>query len=216
MAREDPTQHTLTEDEIRDLSLSTVGLGVAFTLLFFGGENLDEFLFSWRVIPAFLASTLLVAISFIPHEMAHRVTARSMNAYAEYVMWTPGVMLAVLSSFLGVVFAAPGGVRMYTRSGERYGLTVPDLELKMIGYVAIVGPLINISLAVLFAFMSVPITSLELYGVNLLVLGSRVNGYLAIFNLLPFYPMDGYKVLRWNSPVWIASMVMGILTFIII
>lgn len=210
-------EHTLSEEEIKDLAISTIGLGLAFSLLYFGGAAPQDFVLSLQFIPALVVATALVAISFIPHEMGHRVTARSMDAYAEYEMWKPGVALAVLSSFLGAVAAAPGGVKMYTRSSERYGLSVPQLNLKMIGYVAIVGPLMNISLAVIFSFLATSIpTSPQLYGVDLLFLGARINGFLAVFNLMPFHPLDGYKIIRWNTTIWAVTLAMALLTFILI
>ena len=33
--------------------------------------------------------------------------------------------------------------------------------------------------------------------------GFSVNSFLAAFNLLPFYSLDGIKVLKWNAKNWI-------------
>lgn len=33
--------------------------------------------------------------------------------------------------------------------------------------------------------------------------GFSVNSFLATFNLLPFYTLDGVKVLKWNAKIWI-------------
>lgn len=209
-------EHTLEMKEIEDLAISTLGLGVAFAIWRFAPfGDVASFLLSPEVIPAVIVSCILVGISFIPHEMAHRVTARSMNTYAEYKVWMPGVVLAVVSSLFGFVFAAPGGTQMYDRAGERYGLSVPELTIQMIGYVSIVGPLINISLAVLFSFLSMSVTGVELYGHDLFLFGARINSFLALANLLPFYPIDGYKILRWNSGAWILTVLLALLTFII-
>lgn len=209
-------QPTLSSGEVRDLAVSTLGLGVAFAILFFAPRNdVQSFLLSVEVVPAVIASTALVALAFIPHAMAHRVTARSMDAYAEYEMWVPGIVLAVLTSLLGVVFAAPGGTRMHLGKGERFGLSETDLTPKVIGYTSVIGPLISISLAILFALIALSVAGPELYGVNLLVMASRINGYLAVFTLLPFYPLDGYKVLRWSTWMWGLTMLLGILTFFV-
>lgn len=206
----------LSGEEIRDLAISVAGLGLAFTIMYFGGGDPVGFLLSPAVIPALLVTMALVAFSFIPHEMSHRVTARSMDTYTEYRMWTPGVALSVLTSFIGFVFAAPGGFRMYMRAAERWGLRVEGITIKMIGYVAISGPLINISLAVMFSFLSASISGVELFGRDLFFLGARINTFLALFTLVPIYPMDGYKVLRWSATTWLFTLAMAILTFFLL
>ncbi|MDY6776796.1 MAG: site-2 protease family protein [Candidatus Nanohaloarchaea archaeon] len=201
----------ITDDEMKDLAASTLGLGLAFAFLFFSAGDPLGYVVSPGFIPGIVAAMALVAISFLPHEMAHRTTARAINAYAEYRMWTPGVVIAVLSSIFGFVFAAPGGVEIYTRRGERYG-TWEDLKPRHIGIISIVGPLINVSMAVIFAFLA-QIFTLGFQGHNLLALGADLNSFLAVFNLLPFYPMDGYKVLRWNILLWVSTTALAVLTF---
>ncbi len=85
----------------------------------------------------------------------------------------------------------------------------------MIGYVSITGPLLNISLAVVFALFAETIT-VGLYGVDVLLMASRVNTFLALSNLVPIYPMDGYKVLRWSSTTYLFTLGMALLTFFLI
>lgn len=202
---------SLSQREVRDLVISTVGLGLAFTILFFG-DSRPDFLLTREFLPAFAAATALAAVSFIPHEISHRVSARATKCYAEYRMWTPGVIIAVLSSFLGVVFAAPGGVEMHTRRAERYGHWESKLTVKDVGLVAALGPLMNIMIAVIFAFLADAFT-ITLQGHNLLVLGIHLNAFLAVFNMLPFHPLDGYKVLRWNTPLWLFILLLSGLLF---
>jgi len=38
-------------------------------------------------------------------------------------------------------------------------------------------------------------------------LGSRVNLFLATFNMLPIMPLDGAKVFRWNKLIWVGFFV---------
>lgn len=212
-------EHTLSDEEIKGLSWTALGLSLAFTILLFAPEaeqGMMDFMLSLDVIPAFLTTMGLVLVSFIPHEMAHRVTARSMDAYAEYEMWAPGLFISVLTAFLGFVFAATGGTRMYVRTRERYGLSVPDLTLKMIGFVAMVGPLLNVSLAVVFAFFSQAVQVPAVQGVNPLIAGATINSYMALFSLLPVYPIDGYRILRWNPKMWALTGIMAILTFFLV
>jgi Zn-dependent protease len=70
------------------------------------------------------------------------------------------------------------------------------------GRIAVAGPLANILIAVLayglyhFVFFEV--------GVLGKIMGfiALVNALLAAFNLLPFGPLDGVKVIRWNGIAW--------------
>ncbi|MCJ7478556.1 MAG: metalloprotease [Candidatus Nanohaloarchaeota archaeon QJJ-7] len=197
--------------ELRGLGISILGLGFAFAVLFFGDSS-PRFLLQPEFLPALVVATGLAAASFTPHEAMHRVTARALNAYAEYRIWKPGVVLAVLSSFLGVVFAAPGGVKMHTKRGERYGYWAPTLDIDQTGVIAVVGPLINVMIAVILAFLAGSYT-IMFQGTNLLTVGSNINAFLAVSNLLPFYPMDGYKVLRWNTFIWAVVITLSILLF---
>jgi Zn-dependent protease len=34
---------------------------------------------------------------------------------------------------------------------------------------------------------------------------ASVNAFLAVFNLIPFYPLDGEKVNSWNPLLWASS-----------
>lgn len=213
-------RHTLRSEEIRDLALAAFGLGAAFALWRFGtAADAPASLVSAEFAGMVGLATGLVAVSYIPHVMAHRVTARSMDAYAEFELWRPGVVIAMLTAVLGVVVAAVGGTRMYDRDAERYGLTIPHLNVKMIGFISVIGPLINISLAVLFAFMATAVQDTTAAGISLfqvMQFGANINSFMALASLLPFYPMDGYKILRWSTTMWILSILLGALTFLLV
>ena len=37
------------------------------------------------------------------------------------------------------------------------------------------------------------------------LLSSQINTWLALFNLIPFGPLDGAKILRWNKGIWLIT-----------
>ncbi len=207
--------NTLSEHEIKELLIATAGLGIAFAIHFFGDPTPTDLLLSPRIIPAVVAATALTAVSYIPHEMAHRSTARVFEAYAEFRLWRTGIIIAVLSSFLGFVAAAVGGVSIFVRESERYGRHEEELSPKHIGMIAFVGPLMNIAMAVIFAFLA-DLATVTVQGVDLLVTGARLNAFLALFNLVPLYPLDGYKVLRWHITFWLFGVVLATLSFFMV
>jgi Zn-dependent protease/predicted transcriptional regulator len=122
-----------------------------------------------------LATVVGVAISIILHELGHSIVAQ-LN----------GVRIRSITLFLF------GGVA--SMEGEPRTARV---ELLM----AIMGPLVSAALAGLFLLLSASLrefVSLEIYGV-LNYLGV-LNAALAVFNLLPAFPLDGGRVLR--AVIW--------------
>ncbi|UCH72571.1 MAG: Zn-dependent protease [Thermoplasmatales archaeon] len=113
-------------------------------------------------------------------------------------MFPQGLLLAlILPLFTGIVFAAPGAVmfRGETRSFET-------------GRIAVAGPSANI----LIAAVSMPIylfVFFETYVGQIVGFICLINSFLATFNLLPFGPLDGAKIIRWNVNVWIMLLIIS-------
>ena len=109
-------------------------------------------------------------------------------------MWPQMLVLALLTSLLGVIFAAPGATYI---SGT-------NISREENGKISVAGPLMN----VLIAFLFVPFL---LFGQGFLsdlgYVGVPINILLAAFNMLPFGPLDGAKVFKWSLPLWIVIFV---------
>jgi len=121
-----------------------------------------------------IAGTLLLFISVLLHELAHSLVAQSR-----------GLPVSNITLFIF------GGVSNLSEEPER-----PRIEF----FMAIVGPLTSLALAgVFWGVVQLlgtdrgPITALLSYL-------SLTNLYLALFNLLPGFPLDGGRVLR--SILW--------------
>ena len=70
--------------------------------------------------------------------------------------------------------------------------------------------LIEISLKPFFLLSS----PLSTYLMKTAMIGFHINSFLALFNLLPIPMLDGSKVMKWNLPLWIVSIVVaGLLTY---
>ena len=137
-----------------------------------------------------------VSLGFVFHELGHRLVARRFGYFAEYAMWPTGLMVALGLSLFGFVFAAPGAVMIYPKATV-WGTISPSRE--KVGLIALAGPATNIGLAVVFLTLNFVEPTL------LFTLGARINTWLALFNLIPFGPLDGAKILRWDKRIWLIS-----------
>jgi len=186
--------------ELRDLVISALLLALAFGIALSGGFR-AFFIEPQRLIIVSLMSIVGVSLGFVLHEMGHRFVARRFGCFAEFTMWRTGLIIALACSLLGFVFAAPGAVVLHPGTDERGAST---LTREKIGLISIAGPAMNICLAVVFILLNVAYPGL------LFSLGAQINTWLAIFNLVPFGPLDGAKILRWNRKVWIAAIAVAI------
>lgn len=178
------------QGEIRDLVIAWLALGLAFTL-FLNRSVVYSLLaapslFTFRTFTGgFALSLLTVGIGFLLHELAHKVVAirfgQNAMFHADYGM----LGLAIASGLAGFLFAAPGAVHHEGR-----------ITVRENGIIALAGPVTNLLLVVIF----LPFTTITGYIGTVGSLGVTINLLLAAFNMLPFGPLDGKKVVSW-SPV---------------
>ena len=190
--------------EITHIIISVLVLTIAFSFWLSGGlifnTNLNLIINS---IPYAFAGVLT---AFFFHEMSHKFMAQKFGLWAEYRLFHLGLILAlIISVFTGFIFAAPGAVMFM--GGSRYHET---------GKIAMAGPLANI----VVAMITLPIYLYFLFEESVLgqIIGfiCLINAFLATFNLLPFGPLDGVKIIRWNATVWIILLIIAIVTLILI
>jgi Zn-dependent protease len=138
-------------------------------------------------------SGLTVGIGFLFHEMGHKFVAQRMGFPAEFRAFDTMLVVAILLSFTGFVFAAPGAVFIG-------GLpTLPTKDEN--GKISTAGPGASLLLATFFLIPSL------LFNTNskaalILEQGFAINAWWAFFNLLPFPNFDGPKIFRWNKVVY--------------
>lgn len=176
--------------EVRDLIISAVVLAFAFGLVFSDG------ILNFAALPRNFAIALFaISLGFLLHELAHRHVARKNNMYAEYRMWPAGLVLAVAFALIGgFVFAAPGAVYIQPRY-DLWGRAT-QLTRKGAAMISIAGPAMNTILGLGF------IAANFVFPMDVFYLGAWVNIWLALFNMIPFGPLDGTKILRWDKRIW--------------
>ena len=183
----------ITKNEIRDLIISFIVIALGFTILYSNGDYS-------HISIVFPVVMIGVGVGFIFHELGHKFVAMHYGYYAEYELWPTGLLIALVSSFFGFIFAAPGAVVIYSQG----------MEEKTNGIISIAGPIVNIILGLIFFLILGSLgdfvyTEAGAIVYLICVLGTRINFFLAAFNLLPIPPLDGSKVMSWSIPIWLIT-----------
>ena len=100
-----------------------------------------------------------------------------------------------LAFVIGFIFAAPGAVMI---SGM--------VTRKENGIISMAGPMMNFVLGLLF----MGLTWVFPPWASLFSVGFSINMWLGLFNMIPFGPLDGVKIFRWNTLVWAGMVAFGV------
>ena len=179
--------------EMLHIIIAWLAISYAFSILLLwsslGRRPVTEELLNGIINPLVI-SLSTVGLSFLVHEMSHKIVAQRFGSWAEFRMspFMLFLMLFLVYEF-GILFAAPGAVMIYGgQIGKREN-----------GLISLAGPLSNIFLGLAF-FLLLSETGI-LYEIGRY--GVIINIALALFNLIPFGIFDGRKIWNWNKPVYL-------------
>jgi len=175
-----------SRQEIFHILVAIAVLTIAFSFAFASYpplSHLDE------IIEYLPFSFLAIVTAFFCHEIAHKYVGQKFGYWSEFRMYPQGLLFALfLCVVAGIVFAAPGSVQIFGGPNK-----------DEMGKISAAGPATNIVLCVIFIgiwyFSNGIIASVSFFI-------AYINMFLAFFNLLPFGPLDGAKILRWKIEVW--------------
>ncbi len=192
-------KYTFSHVELFDILKAWLAVSLAFGIVLRHDDGIGGFL------PSLLIAAVIVGTGFLLHEFGHKLVAQHYHFQAEFRSFDEMLFLAIIMSFFGFVFAAPGAVMIQTRT----------TDLRTLGKIAIAGPLVNILLALFFLLLHLPfgLTLSGTFTQTLLDYGLRINIWLALFNMIPFAMFDGAKVWKWNKYIWIAFVLFTLVLF---
>lgn len=184
-----------------------VHLLTAFAAITFAFTTL-QVVWRYRSFDYFLVvlpiATIATLTGFVVHELAHKISAIRYGYWAEFRLWNLGLLITIISPLLGFLFAAPGAVVV---SGY--------LSTRNYGKISLAGPLSNVALSL--SMIGTIILMGKVYALTtILYYVAHLNMWLALFNLIPFPPLDGYKVLMWSKGVWIASFSISVALYVLL
>jgi len=169
--------------EIRDIVIAVIALTIIFTAL---GVPL-------------LFSFVIVVVSFLFHELAHKFVAQKYGMLAFFKIWPIGILIglslaliASVSPFFVPVFLAPGAVVLHPYRFGKWKNQMGHITIRELGIISVSGPLVNLAIAAFFSLISGSFFGLLVY----------INGLLAFINLIPIRPLDGGKVFTWKPWLW--------------
>lgn len=121
-----------------------------------------------------IITSLLFFASVVAHELAHSLVGRANGI--------------PITSIILFIF---GGVAQMTKEVER-----PGAEFKM----AAAGPICSLVIGGLFGLLFLPVRNMPGPMPDMILWLAVMNGALAVFNLIPGFPLDGGRVFR--SLLW--------------
>ncbi|NVM53897.1 MAG: hypothetical protein HWN66_09360 [Candidatus Helarchaeota archaeon] len=159
-----------------------VGISMFFTIYWLYGKEPD-----WG---NFLLLALFVTLAFLLHEFGHKFVGIRLGNWSEFRLIKIFTILTAISviPFNPIKIVCPGAVQV-----------TGDTSTENMGKIALAGPVVNLILAAIFIILAnilfVPTDNMF----NVLIIATNLNSLLGIFNLIPFGPLDGLKVIRWNK-----------------
>lgn len=187
------TRITTSSTELMQLGVAFLVLTVDFTLILGYGSLLDRSLgYSAITASVVVVSALAALTAFVAHEMAHKVAAQRMGAWAEFRYAPIMLLFSLLIAFVvGFLFAAPGATVVSGMSDRREW-----------GRTSLAGPVSNIGFAAIFYAAAVGMYSIGSSLFAPLLILAYFNAWFGAFNLIPFGILDGAKVFAWNKGAW--------------
>lgn len=177
--------------EIIDIIVMTAAVGFIF-MGFIRSPSPDYYIkkrgFDWE---SFRIACWITAPALILHELAHKFVALgygySATFHAAYAFLALGIALRLMRS--NFIFFVPGYVAIGCRTAA--ACTIPHIQSAAI---AAAGPFTNLALFIGAAAALKYKKKMKKQTRVILQFTKIINLFLFIFNMLPFYIFDGYKV----------------------
>jgi hypothetical protein len=170
----------LSRTEVMVVLVGAVAYGLAFLVA--KKEWMAPGLFLMYIVSAGVAITI--------HEVGHRYIAKKYRDEVELKLWDIGILTMFITGLItGIVFAKP------SKNVIASAAAIPKEQM---GRIMLAGPVISVLASLVF------VPFLFLGGVYQVAASMSImfNLIVGTYHLMPFTPMDGRSILRWNGVLW--------------
>jgi Zn-dependent protease len=181
----------LTHILVAAFLVAGIGISIGLYNNYFGGFN---FTWTWDLMAVF---AVIMVVSFLTHEIAHKVFAQKAGMWAEFRLTTWGAVLTLVSVFLPFKMISPGAMMI--------GGSIPSAK-DMIK-ISVGGVITNLIYAGLFLGLAFVLPLNLPYYASMLLFAAYINAFMAVFNMIPFGILDGYKLFNLNKKIWAATFI---------
>lgn len=194
-------QNLFTKDDAINIIMADIVLIIGFSLTVVGGLPglINQQNIGATLLLVIAATSVGVTLSFVLHELMHKFVAEHFGAIAGFRASTMGLVITFASGLLGFLLGIPGATMIY----------VHNFSKKQNGLVSLAGPLTNFVIFGIFVLLYVAINpvvgSLVYFIISFTIF---ISILLAFFNMLPIFPLDGSKVLAWNKPIYVTTLLL--------
>jgi Zn-dependent protease len=175
--------------EIKHLTIAALlVVGVGLSLGLFSNFFYTDYSIDYVMLATF---TIILTTSFFLHEIAHKIVAQREGLWAEFRLMFIGAVLTLVSIITPLFkIISPGAV-----------MVAGPADMKSMGKTSIAGPVTNIVLSTVF----LAATFLFPQQIGILALAAFFNAWIALFNLIPFGILDGFKIFQWDKKLWVLT-----------
>jgi hypothetical protein len=145
---------------------------------------------SWEFLGLLFLNVFICLVGGFSHEVIHWTMGRMLKIETEYHFWLSGALTTLFSAFLGNAFGLQGFLLDEVKEGT------PKWKL---GLMKLASPVFSCFVMIVFAAVNffLPNTVFQMV--------YSVAGVLAMAEILPFKPMDGHDVRKWNILIWLIA-----------
>ena len=170
---------TSSQKEVKHIGIAAalvIGIGFSMACVLVS-------VWSWTCMMAVFA--VVMTVSFLVHEIAHKVMAQKAGMWAEFRLTTWGAVLTFVSVFLPFKMIAPGAMMIGGQSPSAKDMVK----------ISVAGVITNMIFAGTFLGLAfgLPISG---YYWGCCSFAAYINAFMAVFNLIPFGVLDGYKIFQ--------------------